>query len=81
MASRYIIVRMSDSSLEETQSQPFIPPVETGASMQWRWSARSTFAALRYPNYRLWFIGQLVSLVGTWMQSTAQGYLIFELTM
>jgi hypothetical protein len=39
-----------------------------------------TFTALRYRNYRLWFIGQLVSLVGTWMQTTAQGYLIFELT-
>lgn len=39
-----------------------------------------TFAALKYPNYRLWFAGQLVSLVGTWMQSTAQGFLIFELT-
>jgi MFS family permease len=45
-----------------------------------RWSLGQTFAALRYPNYRLWFIGQLVSLVGTWMQTTAQGYLIFELT-
>lgn len=40
----------------------------------------STFAALQHPNYRLWFIGQLLSLVGTWMQSTAQGYLIFDLT-
>jgi MFS family permease len=39
-----------------------------------------TFAALKYYNYRLWFAGQLVSLFGTWMQSTAQGYLIFELT-
>lgn len=39
-----------------------------------------TFAALRYRNYRLWFTGQLVSLVGTWMQSVAQGYLIYELT-
>jgi predicted MFS family arabinose efflux permease len=39
-----------------------------------------TFAALQYPNYRAWFIGQLFSLVGTWMQSTAQGYLIFQLT-
>jgi hypothetical protein len=36
-----------------------------------------TFIALRYPNYRLWFMGQLVSLVGTWMQNTAQGFLIF----
>lgn len=41
---------------------------------------KHTFVALRYPNYRLWFIGQLISLVGTWMQATAQGYLIFELT-
>jgi len=39
-----------------------------------------TFAALKYPNYRLWFQGQVVSLLGTWMQTTAQGYLIYELT-
>jgi MFS family permease len=38
------------------------------------------FAALAYPNYRLWFVGQMTSLFGTWMQSTAQGYLIYELT-
>lgn len=41
---------------------------------------KDTFAALQHPNYRLWFIGQLVSLVGTWMQSTAQGFLVFDLT-
>jgi MFS family permease len=39
-----------------------------------------TFAALAFPNYRLWFFGQMTSLFGTWMQSTAQGYLVFELT-
>ncbi len=39
-----------------------------------------TFSALRYPNYRLWFFGQMISLFGTWMQSTAQGYLVYELT-
>lgn len=42
--------------------------------------ASRTFAALRYPNYRLWFFGQLVSLFGTWMQTTAQGFLVFQLT-
>jgi len=36
--------------------------------------------ALRYPNYRLWFIGQSISIAGTWMQSTAQGFLIYQLT-
>jgi len=39
-----------------------------------------TFSALQYYNYRLWFGGQTVSLFGTWMQRTAQGYLIFDLT-
>ncbi len=39
-----------------------------------------TFAALAFPNYRLWFFGQMTSLFGTWMQSTAQGYLVYELT-
>ena len=41
---------------------------------------RQAFASFKYPNYRLWFIGQLASLVGTWMQATAQGYFIYELT-
>ena len=43
-------------------------------------SAAGTFAAFRHRNYRLWFIGQLVSLVGTWMQNIAQGYLLYTLT-
>jgi len=43
-------------------------------------SLSRTFSALRHRNYRLWFAGQIVMLVGAWMQSTAQGYLIYELT-
>jgi MFS family permease len=43
-------------------------------------SWNKTFAALKHRNYRLWFWGQMVSLFGTWMQMTAQGFLIFELT-
>ncbi len=38
------------------------------------------FAAFSSRNYRLWFAGQLVSLFGSWMQSTAQGFLVYELT-
>jgi MFS family permease len=40
----------------------------------------TTFTALRYPNYRRWFIGQALSLMGTWMQSVAQGWLVYEIT-
>ena len=43
-------------------------------------SWRNTFTALKYRNYRLWFIGQTISLLGTWMQATAQGFLVFQLT-
>jgi MFS family permease len=39
-----------------------------------------TFAALRHRNYRLWFFGQMISLFGTWMQATAQGFLVYQLT-
>jgi MFS family permease len=40
----------------------------------------NTFAALRHRNYRLWFFGQMVSLMGTWMQSMAQGWVVYQLT-
>jgi MFS family permease len=36
--------------------------------------------ALRHRNYRLFFAGQLTSLVGTWMQQVAQAWLVLELT-
>ncbi len=41
---------------------------------------RQTFSALRHRNFRLFFSGQLVSLIGTWMQNTAQGWLVYEMT-
>ena len=36
--------------------------------------------ALQHRNYRLFFGGQLVSLIGTWMQSVAQSWLVYRLT-
>jgi MFS family permease len=39
-----------------------------------------TFSALKHRNFRLFFAGQLISLVGTWMQNTAQGWLVYQLT-
>ncbi|MGD9524936.1 MAG: MFS transporter [Gemmatimonadales bacterium] len=38
------------------------------------------FRALRYPDFRRFATGQTVSLVGTWMQQIAQGWLVLELT-
>ena len=39
-----------------------------------------SFRALQHPNFRLYWTGQLVSLIGTWMQSVAQGWLMHRLT-
>ncbi len=39
-----------------------------------------TFKALSVRNFRLYFIGQLISISGTWMQSVAQGWLVLQLT-
>lgn len=36
--------------------------------------------ALRHRNYRLFFSGQGISVIGTWMQHTALGYLVYSLT-
>lgn len=41
---------------------------------------RQTFAALAVPNYRNYFIGNAVSMTGTWMQIIAQGWLVLQLT-
>lgn len=38
------------------------------------------FSALRHRNFRLFWCGQLISLIGTWMQSIGQAWLVLELT-
>jgi MFS family permease len=40
----------------------------------------TTFRALRHRNYRIWFYGQTVSLVGVWMQGMALQVLVYRLT-
>jgi MFS family permease len=43
-------------------------------------AGRTTFAALSVPNYRRYYGGQAISLIGTWMQMTAQAWLVLTLT-
>jgi len=38
-----------------------------------------TFAALQVRNFRLYFVGQLISISGTWLQSFAQGFLVVQI--
>ncbi|MEY2482776.1 MAG: hypothetical protein QOK24_1304 [Verrucomicrobiota bacterium] len=43
-------------------------------------SLRKTFSALKHRNFRLFFSGQLISFTGSWMTTTAQGWLVYQLT-
>jgi MFS family permease len=40
----------------------------------------NTFRSLRHRNYRLFFFGQLISLIGTWLQNTALSWLVYSIT-
>lgn len=40
----------------------------------------NTFKAFKNRNYRLYFVGQSVSLIGTWMQKTAVSWVVYSLT-
>jgi MFS family permease len=40
----------------------------------------ATLRALRYRNFQLFFGGQMISLIGTWMQNVAQAWLVYRLT-
>ena len=67
----------------ETTKTAHIPEEMTGRSRRTpvgKISLRDTFRALRHRNYRLFFYGQLVSLIGTWMQTTAMSWLVYQIT-
>lgn len=38
------------------------------------------FSAFSHRNYRIFFYGQVISLIGTWLQTTAEGWLVYELS-
>jgi MFS family permease len=58
-------------------SEPEPPKV---AAPQPRGLIRTTLRALRHRNFQLFFSGQLISLIGTWMQNVAQSWLVYRLT-
>jgi MFS family permease len=70
-------------SIDSGSKEQAIPEAVIGQEQQARAQARGllrTFVALRHRNYRLFFFGQMISQIGTWMQTTAQAWLILELT-
>jgi len=51
-----------------------------GENIGWAKKILSSFPALKSRNYLLYFVGQLLSLVGTWLQIVAEGWLVFQLS-
>ncbi|NQU12440.1 MFS transporter [bacterium] len=75
--------RQPDPSIAETGRVAAVPQEVTGQPRRvvvGRVSLAATFRALRHRNFRLFFCGQLVSLIGTWMDATAKGWLVYQLT-
>src|SRR5271165_2201199 len=56
----------------ESNSTVAVPEPEVGLSRAWR--------ALRHRNFRLFFSGQSISLIGTWMTRLATSWLVYRLT-
>jgi MFS family permease len=77
---------MGDQEPIANRSEPTIATIPADTKLQPRRvvtggiSWRKTFAALRHRNYRLFFSGQLVSVIGTWMQTVAIGWIVYELS-
>lgn len=67
---------------EHDISEPVNPSSPIGAdsdaSRESRWQI--AMGALHHRNFQLFFGGQLISLIGTWMQSVAQSWLVYRLT-
>ncbi len=74
MNKNELLLNNSPAPQGQSKLQNFV----TGLRKQVSW--KKTFTALKHPNYNLWFRGQMLSLFGTWMQRTAEGFLIFQLT-
>lgn len=56
------------------------PEIGGGGNISWVNKLANAFPALQNKNYKNYFFGQFVSLIGTWLQIVAQGWLVLQLT-
>ena len=66
----------ADAAVEIPGAPPIVDAPPAGAVKRFR----TTFAAFGERDFRIFWLGQLVSVTGTWMQTVAQGWLILLLT-
>ncbi|HEX8091652.1 MAG TPA: MFS transporter [Blastocatellia bacterium] len=73
------VVAESEASAKPSSTQPE-DSHEPGVGNNNRNRLPAAMRALKHRNFQLFFGGQLISLVGTWMQSVAQSWLVYRLT-
>ena len=65
-----------NTNIDNESSEAAAPPISAGSGNRWSVALR----ALHHRNFQLFFGGQLISLVGTWMQTVAQAWLVYRIT-
>lgn len=65
---------MKNSIVEQNGKTALVTPATAPPS-----GGGSTFAAMRHRNFQLYFGGQLISNIGTWMQIIAQGWVVYQI--
>jgi MFS family permease len=68
----------NSTGVTEASNSAATEEVEAKARSRPKWAA--TLRALRHRNFQLFFSGQLISLIGTWMQNVAQAWLVYRMT-
>jgi MFS family permease len=63
---------------ETAEGEGPVRPAPAGGERRFR--PGRIISSLRQRNYRLYFFGQLISVMGTWMQTVAQSFLVLDLT-
>lgn len=69
-----------DAEAQPAQPEAGLPTSTPAMSAPKRSGILRAFSALHQRNYRLYFCGQFVSVMGTWMQTVGQAWLVYQLT-
>ena len=63
-----------------SKEEEYIISESADISLGWTQKFYSVFPAFRSHNYKLYFSGQIISMIGTWLQMVAEGWLVLEIT-
>ena len=67
--------------MAQAEQVPMVPKTASGAQgSEWFAKVRVTLRALQHRNFQLFLGGQFLSLIGTWVQTVAQSWLVYKMT-